>query len=122
LTALPHLQQRDERPLGELLAAMHDCRCSDECYLAVSKGFWDPNEQDAFNEIFNEYMQFFADIVIQATQLFGQPDFQGRWDSPEFPEWAIGLEAAIWSNGFWLRIEHEDRECPIIIALSAIPA
>jgi hypothetical protein len=120
-SSLPHLQQRDDRRIDEIVSSLREGRETEECYLAVSHGFWEVDE-DAFEETFAAYEQYYTDLIAQISQLLGPPDFQGRWDTEEFPGWAHGEQVAVWSNGMWLRIEHEDRECPIIIALTLVPA
>jgi hypothetical protein len=121
-STLPHLQQHDERSLADIVAALRDGRSTEECYLAVSNGFWEPHERESFSTTFAAYEQFFADTVAELSRFVGAPDFEGRWNSPQFPDWAYGYAVAVWSQKLWLRLEHEDRECPIIIALSPFPA
>jgi hypothetical protein len=119
--SLPHLQQRDERPIDEIVSSLREGRETEECYIAVSHGFWEVDE-DAFEETFAAYEHYYTALIAQISQLLGPPDFQRDWDAVDFPEWAHGLQVAVWSSGLWLRIEHEDRECPIIIALAPVPA
>src|SRR5688572_9885928 len=118
---LPHLKQREARSLDDIVAGLKKSRKAKECYLAVSEGFWEFEEQEEFESIFETYSKFFANAVTQAAKLLGEPSFQGDWESAEFPDWAHGLEIAVWDDaGLWLRLEHEDRECPIIVALGKI--
>lgn len=116
--SLPHLDVCDERDLGGLVAELSSGRNRDEFYLAVSKGFWEAEEQDAYEAIFHEYLHLFDDVVKRLTDLIGEPDVYGCADEVESPDWAYGYKIAIWSvPSVWLRIEHEDRELPIIVAL-----
>lgn len=119
--SLPHLQASEDRQIDELIESIRSSPSSDEFYLAVSHPFWDAEEQDGFDEIHRAYVIFFESLERQISQSVGDPIFYGRWDDPAFPEWATGEAIAVWEDGFWLRVEHEDRECPIIVALSPLP-
>ncbi|WP_425616418.1 hypothetical protein NA78x_000064 [Anatilimnocola sp. NA78] len=123
LQSLPHLQESDERPLEALLAQFQHGN-PDDYYLAVSDGSWDANEQTSFAEVYAEYQRFFAQAAARLTQILGEPAYRGHHDDAAFPEWAHGNEVVVWSDhnhSLWLRIEHEDRECPILVVLAPTP-
>lgn len=124
LTPLPHLDRSDPTPLEELVARLQGEPDEDEVYLAASHGFWEPEDREHFESTYAAYQTFFAETVARLTAILGVPDFRGTWEAADFPDWAHGSEIAIWSqvgSPLWLRIEHEDRELPILIALARVP-
>lgn len=122
--SLPNVQCVEERPLEHLLATLVSRdRSADEYYLAVSLDFWEIDKQVEFDSIFEAYSRFFDSMVERISRIAGPPDYRGARSDTAFPEWMQGLEIAVWhaaDSRFWLRIEHEDRECPIIVALAPL--
>jgi len=119
--SLPHLHEADDAPVETRVEEMLSGSVADDIYLAVSNGFWEPEEQEEYESILGTYSKFFAEISARIAKVVGEPTLRAKCDEDDFPEWALGLEVVAWTKAkvpFYLRLEHEDREVPIIVALA----
>jgi hypothetical protein len=119
---LPHLQHFEDTTVEDVFIKC--CDAGDEQYLAVSHGFWELEDREQFESVFAAFREYFAKTVDAFSFVCGSPQFRGRWDHDSFPNWAQGYEIAVWTTTqpqVYLRLEHEDRELPIIIALAKVP-
>jgi hypothetical protein len=120
--ALPHNQLLETRsPLEcfEWLMQSND----EELYLAVSQDFYEPSVNP--DTVYGQYLSAYQQYLIAFSALLGAPEFSGDWRSTGYPDWAVGEQVTVWSGSrgdVWLRLHHEDRECPILVALAKIPA
>lgn len=122
--ALPHLQKFDEMPIAERIAELQSSHWTGDVYLAVSNGFWEPEEREDYESIFSAYSDFYSATVARLTDILGEPELRSAWNENDFPEWALGLEIVAWPTAkvpLYVRLEHQDPEVPIIVALARIP-
>jgi hypothetical protein len=118
---LPHSQHVEARTASEILDWLSSEK--QEIYLAVSKDFYDLGDRENFEEIYDRYRTYFHSVREAVASIAGPPSWQGWWEEDEYPDWAVGEEIAVWQEHeppMYLRIHQEDREVPIIIALSRI--
>lgn len=118
---LPHCQLCEEISpagyIGRLLATPND-----EIYIAVSRNFYAAEDYELCEAIYPRYKEHYLRIARDISISIGSSVFAGDWQDEGFPEWTVGEHVTVWKhNGavFWLRIHHEDRECPIVIAIAA---
>ncbi|NRA39712.1 MAG: hypothetical protein HRU15_16335 [Planctomycetes bacterium] len=90
-------------------------------YIAVSEDFYEIESQDIYNDVYDEYFNKYQSLIELFNSHFGETANVLAWDDDAHPEWAIGESVAVWQGQkMWLNINHEDRECPIIISLFRI--
>jgi hypothetical protein len=119
-TALPHSQLVECRDTPEVVAGFLADGKREEVYWAVSKDFWDPESQDRYESVYAAYRVFYNRILTSLIAHLGAPKWQGDWQEPGYPEWAVGESLAVWDNDgdpYYFAIYHEDREVPILIRL-----
>ncbi len=115
---LPHCQLLESRSLGACLEALASGE-EPEVFLAVSRDFYDAEHYDLWAEVYPKYKAFFEERVAEISRELGADAEVLDWESDEFPEWAVGEWVAIWEDaGVHLRLHHEDREVPILVALA----
>ncbi|MEZ6093179.1 MAG: hypothetical protein R3C03_02925 [Pirellulaceae bacterium] len=93
----------------------------EEIYLAVSHDFYDADDQLQLETIYADYEKRYRQWIDNLTVFLGQPKHSANWQSNDYPDWAIGEHVTWWEHEgttLWLRIHHEDRECPILIAIA----
>lgn len=77
---------------------------------------------DCTKAIYPRYKEHYLKIANAISVAIGDPVFSGGWQDEAYPEWAVGEHVTVWEHNhavLWLRLHHEDRECPIVIALAA---
>jgi len=120
-----HCQYQDPKEPMELVEDLLNSPEKDEVYFVVSDDFWELEDQDRYEEIYDNYRTYFEWLLADIAERYGQPTYRGRWEDPSFPDWAVGEEIAVWSidgRHIYLRIHHEDREVPILVALTRCEA
>lgn len=117
---LPHCQESEECYPVECVARLID-NPNDEIYFAVSEDFYDVEDQLRYDDIYSQYHKYYDQCASRLSELLGIADFAGNFRDPKFPGWAMGDHIHVWNcndHVIWLRLHHEDRECPILVALS----
>ena len=117
-----HTQHFENRPPHE---AVKQFLASDEeeLYFAVSEDFYEIEAQDRYEDVYAAYEAYYQDLVATLMALLGEPTYRGTWEDDDYPEWAVGEQVCVWAGHeppVYLRLHHEDREVPILIALSRI--
>jgi hypothetical protein len=119
--ALPHSQLVELRDVPKVVAEFLADAKRQEAYFAVSQSFWDVEAQRRYESVYAAYRGFYDRILRSLIEHLGPPDWQGNWEDPGYPEWAVGEHIAVWGNPgdpYYLSIYHEDREVPILVRLS----
>jgi len=91
-------------------------------YLAVSRDFYHAEDSGKFDAIYSEYEKQYHQLIDTLSEVLGPPKQSLDWQAEEYPDWAVGEHVTCWDhNGsvIWLRIHHEDCECPILIAMAS---
>jgi hypothetical protein len=118
--ALPNSQLVESRDTPEVVADFLADGKREEVYWAISKDFWDPESQDHYESVYAAYRAFYDRILKSLVAHLGAPTWQGDWQEPGYPDWAVGESLAVWENDgdpYYFAIYHEDREVPILIRL-----
>ena len=118
---IDHCDYDDGRSVAELAQAVIANPRHGEIVLLVSKSFYELDDQARYETIYDDYYREFGRLVAAFSTCWGSPRYQGRWDDTDYPDWAVGEEIASWEIAgvrWHLRIDHEDRELPIIISLA----
>ena len=114
---LPHCQLLESRGIDDCLEAVSSGE-EPEVFLAVSRDFYDVENYDLSADVYPEYKAFFEAKVREISQALAGEAKVIDWESNRFPEWAVGEWIAIWEDaGIHLRLHHDDREVPILVAL-----
>jgi hypothetical protein len=119
--SLPHNELCDTRAISDWIESFLADPDRREIFLAVSKDFWEPKDQELYPSVYPEYRRHFFALVDNLTRVLGEPRWRGGYDDTLYPSWAVGEQIAVWEreNGsLYLRLHHEDREVPILIALA----
>ena len=117
---LPHLQFLESRTIEECLAALSTAAEQEIC-LAVSNDFYESEHLAMYEKIYSDYQNFFEQITSKLSKKIGEEPKIMRGEDSEFPDGAVGELIAVWFNHqTYLRLHHEDKELPIIVALSTI--
>lgn len=117
---LPHCEQHEDRDPEVVIREFLGDPEGDEIYFAVSKDFYEIEDQDHYETTYAEYERAFESIAARVKALLGNPSFEGDWEHPEYPEFAVGERVVLWQRPepVYLRLHHEDAELPILIAFA----
>jgi len=117
---LPHCQEFKDCNAQECVDDLiHDV--SSEIYLAISDDFYDAEDQLRIDDIYPHYRKYYDVCATRLSGRLGPPIFAGGYLDSGYPEWAIGEHLHLWQYNncqMWLRLHHEDRECPILIVFA----
>ncbi|MCE9524511.1 MAG: hypothetical protein K8R36_00485 [Planctomycetales bacterium] len=106
-------QEISERAAGEIIEASK----AGPQYLLVSTSFYELKEHNAFPRIqLDVYCRFTSWIDQFSRELGAAKIYSMGWG--DFPEELTGLYLATWEKDgrrYELELQHEDRECPLII-------
>ncbi|MCE5327216.1 MAG: hypothetical protein ABFD92_01675 [Planctomycetaceae bacterium] len=120
--ALPHCQFVEPRGIPDCIREITSGN-EKEIYFVVSNDFYDAKNYDLSERIYPEYEAAFQSLSRQVSSAVGAEPQAFEVGADDFPEWAIGIKIAVWKErNLYLRVEHEDRELPIIVALASIPS
>lgn len=117
---LPHCQHAESLTPQQCVDQL-DESSDEEIYLAVSNDFYNADDQLQYDTIYPEYEKRYRQLIADFSEVLGPPEHSTDWQADGYPDWAVGELVTIWNrNGsvLWLRLHHEDREVPILIALA----
>jgi len=114
---LPHCQREEQRDPSAVVRDFLTSPKTQEVYFAVSKNFYELEDQDHYETTYAAYENAFE---RKLKELLGDPSFEGDWEDPEYPDFAVGERVVVWQEPetIYLRLHHEDREVPILIAFA----
>jgi len=117
---LPHTQEfSDLSPDQAITKAKEDS--NGMFFYAVSEDFYDAENYDLGTQIFPKYEDFYQQKKKEIEEHLKKKSVEYGYDDSNYPDWAVGAPIAVWEeDGIWLRVEYEDRECPIMVALAII--
>lgn len=106
-------QHESEQTVGEIIEASK----AGPQYLLVTTSFYELEEHTAFPRIqLDVYCRFKSWIDKFSSELGSAQILSVGWS--EFPDESSGVYLAIWEKDghkYELGLQHEDRECPLII-------
>ncbi len=119
---LPHCQHEDGRDPAVVVREFLADPEAEEAYLAVSNSFYELEDQDHYEATYAAYESAFDRIATELKAFLGAPTFEGNWEDPEYPEFAVGERVVVWQEPetVYLRLHHGDREVPILIVFARV--
>jgi len=92
-----------------------------EHLLRETRDFWEADwDYDEMDALYGELVEEMEDLVADLTAVWGEPEFHGRWDDDDYPEWAFHDRIAFWQREgryAYVAVRHEDKELPIELVL-----
>ncbi len=93
-------------------------------FLVRSRDFYPEYAANEEDEILcEEFYEVYEDTVARLTEIWGEPDFEGDWETQGFPEWSSAIHIAYWHRNTYLAYvsyEHGDKECPMLVGLGSV--
>jgi hypothetical protein len=121
--ALPHVRYLEERPLDEVVSEFLGGRPG-EVFLAVSEDFVARERRERQDQAYQTLEGHFCKLASALQERLGPPSFVGRAGEEGYPEWAEGESVVVWAEAerpCYLRLQQEEREVPIVVALAPAP-
>lgn len=95
-----------------------------EVVLLETEDFLDDNSMSEFDSRFELMSQQFAKTEKELAEAYGEPEFTGDKQQPEFPKWAqSGHRLAYWyvnDRILYLHITQTDKELPLELTLGVV--
>ena len=117
---LPHTQEFTDLPPEQAIAQARE-DSTGMFFYAVSNDFYDVENYDLGTQIFPKYEDFYQQKKNEIEKHLGKKAKEYTYDDSSYPDWAVGAPIAVWKEEkIWLRVEYEDRECPIMVVLATV--
>ena len=83
---LPHCEHHEDRDPEAVVRDLLDDPETEEVYFAVSKDFFEVDDQDHYEATYAAYERAFESIASRLKESLGEPTFEGDCEDPEYPD------------------------------------